>query len=217
MIVFGKMPYPPSLFQKGVHLSEPGADSRPCHHLAKESERDDFCFWKVTSYSPRSRSRVRTCLTCIFEVCIWTTNIYRDWYSSRQQQQKLQITSASSFSWANLLSISSMAKSFLSTACCSSLFSLDKSSSSPSWTEYCASFSSRRTFWKFCRLRRVLCRNSSDDYLTLFVARLSCSWRSWSFADCSTFSSACLSSLASRLSIYRREMLYFSGLLMLKF
>ena len=41
------MPWPPSLFQKGVHLSEPGADSRPCHHLAKESERDDFCFGKL--------------------------------------------------------------------------------------------------------------------------------------------------------------------------
>ena len=44
----------------------------PCKRVRKRR----FLFWKVTSYSPRSRSRVRACLTCIFEVCIWTTNIY---------------------------------------------------------------------------------------------------------------------------------------------
>ena len=45
----------------------------PCKGVRKRR----FLFWKVTSYSPRSRSRVRACLTCMFEVCIWTTNIYR--------------------------------------------------------------------------------------------------------------------------------------------
>ena len=151
MIVFDKMPCPPSLFQKRVHLSEPGADGRPCHHLAKESERDDFCFGKLPHIplgaGPGCVHVWPAYLKFVFEPPIYIER--GEQYSSQQQQQKLQITSASSFSWANLLSISSMAKSFLSTACCSSLFSLDKSSSSPSWTEYCASFSSRRTFWKF--------------------------------------------------------------------
>ena len=209
----------PSLFQKGVHLSEPGADGRPCHHLAKESERDDFCFLKVTSYSPRSRSRVRACLTCMFEVCIWTTNIYLEEskyfrpiffstttknYKSPPHPPSLEPTSCPSPPWPS----PSWARP--AAAPCSHWTSPQAPRAGPSTVPASPPEGHSESFIGWGEF-------SVDDYLTLFVARLSCSWRSWSFADCSTFSSACLSSLASRLSIYRREMLYFSGLLMLKY